>query len=224
MQHSQASNRSPSPTGPPSAQSRVHLSTRLVGAQPTRGQHGDPNPSSIWLHRFTNNNCTFIFLKKRKKHLYRTAPWSREHTTYWHGVFDTFSSSPQLSHENRLNSDDFHSHITSTCLLINDCKLFHMRKHPTTYLLLALLGLLSGLLICWVSGSGSCCSLLLEEAGRINSPGCNSVVLVRDNCRAWNTREWVSLCGVTSITQQTVTKNIFTLCLILQILVQGYLL
>lgn len=58
-------------------------------------------------------------------------------------------------------------------------------KHPSPYLLLALLGLLGGLLICRVRGSGSRGGLLLEETGRINSPGRNSIVLVRNNRRTY---------------------------------------
>jgi len=48
--------------------------------------------------------------------------------------------------------------------------------------------LLSGLLICRIRRCGSGGSLLLEEAGGINSPGRNSIVLVRNHRRTWNAK------------------------------------
>lgn len=52
------------------------------------------------------------------------------------------------------------------------------------YLLLALLALLRALLAGGVGGGGGGGRLLLEQAGGINAPGRDSIVLVRDHGRA----------------------------------------
>lgn len=60
-------------------------------------------------------------------------------------------------------------------------------RRARPYLLLALLCLLRALLAGGVGGGGGGGRLLLEQAGRINSPGSDSVVLVRDHSWTWNT-------------------------------------
>lgn len=55
---------------------------------------------------------------------------------------------------------------------------------PAPYLLLALLALLRALLAGRVGGGGGGGRLLLEQAGGIDAPGRNSIVLVRDHGRA----------------------------------------